>query len=361
MEATWHADVSSSTRDLHACWGVWEHFQGLLQASWVFWRCFEWSSRRCRGMLIFQANWSRLGSSWMVLWTGLDVFWSLQNVLGARSHWLSILKGCEAFLEGDFYWFWQWKRSQFNHSFGCQLKWGGNCRIAENHATNVVFLQTHARTHTHILGPNTSIERHYTNNPQATMLPARRLNDMSESRTSLVKCGTQRRNWRIFVFVGQGTSVFFEGIEGNESGGSWRLSEASWRYLGGILGVLEASFSVFKRFRRWSNGMWVKACCSEGEASSGTPPPFLSASFPRLSHSQEQKSHSDCLREEDYSSFGRFRLLGRHISTGDLTVSQDGHCLRVTVSMSMYVSYWLRHAEESADFRFFQAWLNRLC
>ena len=47
-----------------------------------------------------------------------------------------------------------------------------------------------------------------------------------------------------------------------------------------------------------------------------------------------KKSQSDCPREEDYRWFGRVGLPARHISTGDLTVSQDGQRLRVTVSMS---------------------------
>ena len=47
-----------------------------------------------------------------------------------------------------------------------------------------------------------------------------------------------------------------------------------------------------------------------------------------------KKSHRDCPREEDYRWIERVGLLARHMSTGDLTGSEDGQRLHVTVSMS---------------------------
>ena len=109
LEATWYADLSSVTRDLHACWDVWGYFKGLLEVSWgvleaswgvleaswrrlgASWRCLGWSSSRCRRVLECPADFSselepsgkRPGGFLGHPWT---FFWSLENVLGARSH-----------------------------------------------------------------------------------------------------------------------------------------------------------------------------------------------------------------------------------------------------------------------------------
>ena len=75
---------------------------GILEISWrgpgaswrrlgASWRCLGWSSSRCRGVLECRADFSselepsgkRPGGFFGHPWT---FFWSLENVLGARSH-----------------------------------------------------------------------------------------------------------------------------------------------------------------------------------------------------------------------------------------------------------------------------------
>ena len=115
LQATW-------TR-LGVLGGVFQVSWRRLAASWSLlrasWRRLWWSSSRLRHVLKFfigfsselEAPWRRPGGFLELPW---PLFWSLENVLDAISHWASILKMFEASLGGELYWFWKWKRNEVN-------------------------------------------------------------------------------------------------------------------------------------------------------------------------------------------------------------------------------------------------------